>query len=153
MEAETAMCMHLHDGYVMSDRTRWGTHCFEWLPQKQKVVVHLSKTPRKSFLIKAPPCPFVILLCIISTLQLSVAIRPAFFMQINLTAQQSVSYASSCSLILPLYSFAPLPSPSPLPHFLWHLQGLLHLHYLSYKVRMRTTQGKSIWLSAQYYKH
>ena len=101
MDAETAMCMHLHDGYVMSDRTRRQTRYFQWPPQKQKVVVHLSKTPRKSFLIKAPPCPFVILLCIISVLQLSVAIRPAFFMQINLTAQQSVSYASSCSLILP----------------------------------------------------
>lgn len=61
----------------------------------------ISQTPRKSFLIKATPCPFVILLCIISVLQLSVAIRPAFFMQINLTAQQSVSYASCCSLILP----------------------------------------------------
>lgn len=41
------------------------------------------------------------MLYIISMLQLSVAIRPAFFMQINLTAQQSVSYANACSLILP----------------------------------------------------
>lgn len=101
MAAETSLCMHLHDGYVMSNRTRWETRCFEWPPQKQKAVVHLSKAPRKSFLIKAPPCPFIILLYIISMLQLSVAIRPAFFMQINLTAQQSVSYANACSLILP----------------------------------------------------
>lgn len=77
----------------------WG-QSFEWPPQKHRLVVHLSKTPWKSVLIKAPQCPFVILQCIINTLQLSVAIRPAFFMQINLTAQQSVSYASPCSLIL-----------------------------------------------------
>lgn len=111
MDAEMAMWMHLYDGYVMSDWTRLGTHCTEWPPQKQKVVVHLSKTPRKSFSIKALPRPFVILLCIISMLQLSVAIRPAFFMQINLTAQQSVSYASSCSLIL--HSTPSLPCPLP----------------------------------------
>lgn len=121
-------------------------------PHRNRGWWRISQTPRKSFLIKAAPCPFVILLCIISMLQLSVAIRPAFFMQINLTAQQSVSYASCCSLILPSTPSLPLPSPSLLPHFLWHLQRLLHLHYLSYKVRICTTQAKSIWLLAQYYK-
>lgn len=109
MDAETALCMHLNDGCVMSHRTRWGRHCFECPLLKQKAVVHLSKTPRKSFLIKASPCPFIILLYIISMLQLSVAIRPAFFMQINLTAQQSVSYADSCSLILPSLRLALSP--------------------------------------------
>lgn len=125
MVAETAMGMHLCDGYVMSNRTRLGTHCFEWLPQKQKVVVHLSKTPRKSFLIKAPPCPFVIPLCIIGMLQLSVAIRPVFFMQIILTAQQSVSYASCCSHILHSLLFFSI-ALSLTSIFLWHLQRLLN---------------------------
>lgn len=151
MNVDMAISMHLHDGYVMSDMTWWGTHSFEWPPQKQKLVVHLSDT-RKSFLIKAHPCPFVILLCIISVLQLSVAISPAFFMQINLTAQQSVSYACCCSFILSpllLVSFSlSLLSTS----FLWHLKRLLHLHYLSYKVKISTTQGKSMWLLAQHYK-
>lgn len=113
MDAGKALCVHLHDGYVMSNKTRWGTHYFEWPLQKQKAVAHLSKAPRKSLLIKAMPCPFIILLCIISMLQLSVAIRLAFFMQINLTAQQSVSYANSCLSFSPLHSLAQVPPPPP----------------------------------------
>lgn len=143
MDAEKALCMHLHDGYVMSNKTRWGTHYFEWPLQKQKAVAHLSKAPRKSLLIKAPPCPFIILLCIISMLQLSVAIRLAFFMQINLTAQQSVSYANSCLSFSPLHSLAPLPSLPLLPHFLWHLQRLVHLHYLFNHIRLEHATHKA----------
>lgn len=79
MNAEAALCRLLPDGYVMSNSTSWGTLCFEWSRQKQKVVVRLSTTPWKSFLIKAPPCPFIIPLYIIRMLQLSVPIRPAFF--------------------------------------------------------------------------
>lgn len=70
-------------------------------PTETEGGVPCLKTPRKSFpSIKAPPCPLVILFCIIRTLQLSAAIRPPFFMQINLTAQQSVGYASPRSLVL-----------------------------------------------------
>lgn len=79
MNAETALCSLLPDGYVMSNSSGWGTLCFEWSRQKQKVVVCLSTTPWKSFLIKAPPCPFIIPLYIIRMLQLSVPIRPVFF--------------------------------------------------------------------------
>lgn len=73
------VCRLLPDGYVMSNSTSWGTLCFEWSQQKQKVVVRLSTTPWKSFLIKAPPCPFIIQLYIIRMLQLSVPIRLVFF--------------------------------------------------------------------------
>lgn len=73
------VCRLLPDGYVMSNSTTWGTLCFEWSRQKQKVVVRLSTTPWKSFLIKAPPCPFIIQLYIIRMLQLSVPIRLVFF--------------------------------------------------------------------------
>lgn len=101
MDAETAACMHLHDGYVMSNRTCERHAVLNGPHRNRRQWCICQKTPRKSFLIKAPPCPFIILLYIISMLQLSVAIRLAFFMQINLTAQQSVSYANSCSLIFP----------------------------------------------------
>lgn len=100
MDAETAICVHLHDGYVSQTGQGEGHTALNG-PHKKRRWWRISQTPRKSFLTKAPPCPFVIRLCIISMLQLSVAIRPAFFMQINLTAQQSVSCASCCSLILP----------------------------------------------------
>lgn len=143
MLPETGVFMNVPDGSVVSDRTRWGIGCFQWPSQKQKVLVHLSKTPRKSFFIKAPSCPSVIPLCIISPLQLSVAIRLSFFMQISLTAQQSVMQAPASSFYA-LFSVARLPShyaTPPHPHFLWHLQRLLHLNYLSYKVRIYTTQG------------
>lgn len=103
----------------------------------------------KSLLIKATACPFIILLCIISMLQLSVAIRLAFFMQINLTAQQSVSYANSCLSFPPLHSralslsFSLCLSPSSLlPHFLWHLQRLVYLHYLFNHIRLEYATHK-----------
>lgn len=79
MNAETALCRLLPDRYVMSNSTSSETLCFEWSRQKQKVVVHLSTTHWKSFLIKAPPCPFIIQLYIIRMLQLSVPIRLLFF--------------------------------------------------------------------------
>lgn len=71
MNAETALCRLLPDGYVMSNSTSWGTLCFEWSQQKQKVVVRLSTTPWKKL--------FIIQLYIIRMLQLSVPIRLVFF--------------------------------------------------------------------------
>lgn len=148
MDAGKALCVHLHDGYVMSNKTRWGTHYFEWPLQKQKAVAHLSKAPRKSLLIKATPCPFIIPLCIISMLQLSVAIRLAFFMQINLTAQQSVSYANSCLSFSPPHSSLSTASFS----LAFAEVGTFALFIQSYKVRICHTQGRGIWLLAHYYK-
>lgn len=85
--------VHMHDGYIMSGRTRVGVIKLRMAPTetqagsaplKDTLEIRLNKSSSVSF----------------CELQLSVAIRPAFFMQINLTAQQSVSYASPCSLIL-----------------------------------------------------
>lgn len=150
IDAGEALCVHLHDGYVMSNKTRWGTHYFEWPLQKQKAVAHLSKGTKKMPLNKscAGSFFFEILLCIISMLQLSVAIRLAFFMQINLTAQQSVSYANSCLSCSPPHSF-----PSSASFSLAFAEvGTFALFIQSYKVRICHTQDRRIWLLAHYYK-
>lgn len=64
------------------------------------MVVHLKATTE--ILLNKPALSLLkVMLCIISMLQKSVAIRAAFVMQISLTAQQSVSYAGSC--LIPLH--------------------------------------------------
>lgn len=110
------------------------------------MVIHLKKAPRKSFLIKPPLSLLVVLFCIISMLQKSVAIRAAFVMQINLTAQQS-------DMLAPVsFPFIHLPSPSFLRSFPWHLEPFLHLHFFLYEVSVCITQGKGAWLLVTYDK-
>lgn len=85
----------MHVTYVIVGRRGLETYCFEWPSTETEDDGASLKGTQEIFLVKAPPWPFVILLCIISMLQVSVTISAAFFMQISLTAQQSVSYASS----------------------------------------------------------
>lgn len=80
--------VHMHDGYIMSGRTRVGVIKLRMAPTETQA----GSAPLKDTL--------EIRLNKSSSVSFCVAIRPAFFMQINLTAQQSVSYASPCSLIL-----------------------------------------------------